>query len=178
MIKLNTDRTAGVGITTGIIAAFVSIAFIVIWIATIVLDMLNHGIPNWILTAVMLVFSVLLVIFFIVAFSLLAKDINDIRYAQFRVFVLRYCFFVSKRYLIALFFYTYLAQTSLPMKPVAHPVAGRLRLPLRSLASSVGWACASLSLCGRHCCTLSTLLAHPKHPKFRPLTSCALFLLL
>lgn len=80
------------GITAGIIAAFVSIAFIVIWIATIVLDMLNHGIPNWILTAVMLVFSVLLVILFIVAFSLLAKDINDIRYAQFRVFVFRYCF--------------------------------------------------------------------------------------
>lgn len=53
--------------------------FIVIWVATLILDMLNHGPPNWIIAIIMIGFSLLLVAAYTVAFSLMAKDIDDFR---------------------------------------------------------------------------------------------------
>jgi len=71
------DRTAGLGIMAGGLAILLSVGFIVIWVASLILDTLNHGLPNWILAAIMLALSLLQIASYTVAWALMAKDIND-----------------------------------------------------------------------------------------------------
>jgi len=71
------DRTAGLGLSSGGLALLVSVGFLIAWLATLVLDVLNHGPPNWVLGVVLLCFSLLIIAALLVAWALLAKDIDE-----------------------------------------------------------------------------------------------------
>jgi len=56
---------------------FISVVFIVAWVFTFILESLNKPPALWALSAAMFAVSVFLSLFYVIAFALLGKDIDD-----------------------------------------------------------------------------------------------------